>query len=75
MVEQTMVFVDLPEEGSPTIYGVPAEIIGNGRYKLLTPEEYDPEDTVMQFLPGSVVRCEKKMNRGKEILVAVEQVG
>lgn len=74
MNQLAMVFVNLPEEGSPTIYGVPAEVLDNGTYKLLTPPNYDPEDIIMQFLPGSIVRCEKKVNRGKEILLAVEQL-
>ena len=72
---ETIVYVDLPEEGSPTLYGTPAEALNNGLYKLLTPPNYDPEDIVMEFLPGSIVRCKTKDYRGNEILVAVEQVG
>ena len=75
MSEQTIVYVDLPEEEVPTFYKTPAEPLGNERYKLFPPHNYNPEDTVMQFLPGSIVRCELKNNGVKEILVAVEQVG
>ena len=75
MHQQTIVCVELLDEGSPTLLLTPAETLGNGLYKLLTPKQYDPEDIVMQFLPGSVVRCEKRDNGGKEILYAVEQVG
>ena len=74
MNSQTIVYIDLPEEGSPTLYGVPAEVLHNGLYKLLTPPNYDPEDIVMEFLPGSIVRCQTKDYLGKEILVAVDLV-
>lgn len=69
------VYVDLPEEGSPTLLRTPAIALGNGLYKLLIPTKYNPEDVIMQFLPGSVVRCEQRNNGGEEILLAVEQVG
>jgi hypothetical protein len=75
MSEQVIVYVDLPEEGSPTFLQTPAEVLGNGHYKLLTPQKYNPDDVVMQFLPGAIVRCEVKNNGGEEILVAVAQVG
>lgn len=44
-------------------------------FRVLKTEKYDPEDEKWEFLPGSVVRCEKKILSGasetSEKLVAV----
>ena len=74
MNPQATVYVDLLEEGTPTLLRTPAESLGGGLYKLLMPLDYDPEDEIWKFLPGSIVRCEKTNNGGEEILYAVEQV-
>lgn len=69
------IYIDLPEEGSPTIRPTEAVPLGNDLYKVLPTPDYDPEDEVWQFLPDSVVRCVKKIGyRGNEILLAVEKV-
>jgi len=65
------VYVNLLEEGSPTLRGTHAIDLGNGSYELLTAPDYDPQDEIWEFLPGSIVRVEKKTNYGKEILVVV----
>jgi len=65
------VYVDLPEEGSPTIRPMQAIDLGNGLFKLLPTSNDDPEDEAWQFSPGTIVRCEKKIYQGKEDLLAV----
>lgn len=70
------IYVSLLEEGTPTARATQAVPLGNGTYRLLPTPNYDPEDEIWEFLPGSVVRCE--MRRGvfvDKFLLAVEQVG
>ena len=70
------IYIDLPEEGTPTIRQTQGIDLGNGLYKVLPAPDYDPEDEVWEFLPGSIVRCEKRLNDWlkKDILIAVEKV-
>lgn len=69
------IYIDLPEEESPTLCKTKAIDMGNSLYKVLPTPHYDPEDQVWEFLPGSIVRCiEKEIKIGK-ILLAVEKVG
>lgn len=69
--EPLKVFVQLLGEGTvvfrPTL-GVP---LGNGMYRLLPTDDYDPEDESWEFLPGSIVRCEERRINGDQVLVAV----
>lgn len=74
-METTTVHVTLLEEGSPTAKRVEAIKLKSGFYELLEPEDYDPEDEIWEFLPGSVVKIEKTIDaNGKKILLAVEKV-
>ncbi len=68
------VYVPLLEEGTPTSRGTQAVDLGNGHYRLLSTSNYDPEDEIWKFLPGSVVRCEERMFEGKVYLIAVANV-
>lgn len=73
--ETAKVYVRLPEEGSPTIRPTEAIYLGGNQYKLLPTENYDPEDEIWEFLPGSVVICEKIKNfEEKEILLATNKI-
>ncbi len=75
MERNVEIYVTLFDEGTPTIRGTEAEVLGNGLYKLLPTDNYDPEDETWEFLPGSVVKCESvKTEDGDEVLLAVEQV-
>lgn len=76
MNNAVLIYVRLPEEETPTSRPTQAIALGNGLYKLLPIENYAPDDEVWEFLPGSVVHAEKAVTaNGKEILLAVEQVG
>lgn len=71
-----VVYVDLPEEETPTMRPTNAEVLGDNRYRLLPTERYDPENEVWEFLPGSVVACERvKTDDGEWVLLAVRRVG
>jgi hypothetical protein len=51
-------YVSLVDEGTPTMHLVYAVPLGDGRYRLTTPPNYDPvNDYVLEFPPGSVVRA------------------
>jgi len=70
------VYVNLLEEGVPTLRPTQAVPLGNDIYKLLPAVDYDPNDEVWEFLPSSIVRCElKKTFRQGLMPVAVEKIG
>jgi hypothetical protein len=48
--------------------------LGNNLYRVLPTPDYDPEDEVWEFLPGSTVRCEQREYKGKSYLQAVEKI-
>ncbi len=69
------IYVQLFDEGVPTARPTKAIYIGNELYRVLPTPDYDPEDEVWEFLPGSLVRC--KVTRegwAREMLLAVEKV-
>jgi hypothetical protein len=65
------VYVDLLDEGSPTCHGTTAQALGNGFYKLLPIDGYDPEDELWAFLPGDIVRLERHKSRGRKAIMMV----
>ena len=67
------IYINLPEDDAarPT----QAIVLENDRYKVLPTPDYDPDDEVWEFIPGSIVRCEVRDFRGKKYLLAVEKVG
>lgn len=72
--EQNIVYVRLLEEGTEVFRPTNAVYISNEAFKLLPCEGYDPEDEKWEFLPGSIVRCEKRVLEGKEIMLAVKKI-
>lgn len=69
------IYINLLEEGTPTIRPTQAIPLKNGLYKVLPTADYDPEDEIWEFLPGAIVRCEhNRTDNHKEILLAIEQV-
>lgn len=68
------VYVHLLGEGTVTARGTLAIHLGSGLYKLEATPNYDPEDEIWQFLPGSLVKCiHAKDHHGNDILLAIEQ--
>ncbi|MBM3602244.1 MAG: hypothetical protein FJX22_00465 [Alphaproteobacteria bacterium] len=68
------VYVELLEEGTPTIQGTEAIPLGDGLYKLLPTDDYNPESETWAFLPGSIVRAKEKDNIDEILLLAYELV-
>ena len=70
------IYIDLLEEGTPTIRPTQAIDLGEGLYKVLPTPDYDPGDEIWVFLPESIVRCEKRYSdwSKKDILIAMEKI-
>lgn len=64
MEEKVLVYVELLDEGTPTLRPASAVPIGDGLYRLLADEDYDPEDEAWDFAPGSPVRLEEEPLHG-----------
>lgn len=53
------IYVELLDEGVETWREAKAIPLENDLYRLLEPSEYNPEDELWDFLPGSVVRLKQ----------------
>jgi hypothetical protein len=72
--EKVIIYIRLLDEGVPVARPTQAEIIGENLFRVLATEKYDPEDEVWEFIPGTIVRCEKRSGDGKEALLAVQKL-
>lgn len=75
-IETVRISVRLLEEGTPCARPTQAVPLANGLYKILPTENYDPEDEIWEFVPGSIVRC--ALVKGEfltDVFLAVEKVG
>ncbi|MBP2294112.1 hypothetical protein [Azospirillum rugosum] len=71
-----VIYVNLLDEGTPTIRPTNAEVLGDNLYRLHPTERYDPEDETWEFVPGAIVTCERiRTEKGVSALLAVKQVG
>lgn len=72
------IYIRLLEEGTDVFRPTQGEEISEGIYRVLPTVNYDPEDEVWEFLPGTIVRCKEKAvlegTKPKNVLVATEQV-
>jgi hypothetical protein len=73
MVEmsKTIIYIRLLDEGTEVVRPTYGEIVRENIFRVLSTENYDPNDEVWEFTPGTIVRCEKEIWSEKEILVAV----
>lgn len=65
------VYVRLPEEGN-SARPTQAVSLGKNLFKLLPTPNYDPEDEVWEFKPGTIVNCKETQGNTGKILLAVE---
>jgi hypothetical protein len=63
------------EEGTEVFRPTQGKKISDLTFKILKPEDYDPDDEHWKFPPGIIVKCEKQNREGKEILIAVAKHG
>lgn len=66
--KKIQVYVQLLDEGAPTIRLTEGEDLGGGLVRLLATHDYDPDDEKWEFPPGSIVRT-RRHRSGKLIAV------
>ncbi len=74
-MENPEVFVGLLDEGVDVLRPTRAVACGGSRFRLLGPEDHDPEEERWEFPPGSVVECRLEVRAGREIRVARSREG
>ena len=68
------VYVALLGEGTGVWRPVKAVCLGSDHFILIRPSDYDCDDEKWEFLPGTIVRCERRVMGGEFCLVAVGRV-
>lgn len=67
----TEIHIELLDEGSPVLRPTEGVEEGNGIFRVLPTADYNSEDEIWAFPPGSLVVCERKQLKwGGEIIVA-----
>ena len=64
------IYVPLLGEGVPVLRPTEAIMRRDGVYEVLATPDYDPEDEVWEFPPGTLVCCQWEERGGEKILVA-----
>jgi hypothetical protein len=67
------IYVRLLEDGTACSRPTQALVLGNGLFKLLPTDNYDPDDEHWEFLPGATVRVKEISDVGCPYLLAVSQ--
>jgi hypothetical protein len=70
---KSTIYISLLEEGTVVFRPTQGVALDTDIFEVLPTDDYDPEDEVWQFPPGTVVRCEKQKRDGEEILIAVAE--
>ena len=68
----TTIYIRLLDEGTEVFRPTSAEPVGSALFKVLPTSNYNPQDEKWEFVPGSLVECEKRKLEGEEVLVAVK---
>ncbi len=66
-----VVYVRLRGEGTIVYRPAPASSAGKDVARLITPDDYDPDDEDWEFKPGMLVRLESAHLEGQTVRVAV----
>ncbi len=70
-VNKVIVFVRLLNEGIDVSRPTDAEDLGDGRFRILPTTNYDPDDEIWEFPPGTIVCVELRRGERGEYLLAV----
>ena len=68
------IYIYLPEEETDVWRPAEAEALGDGRYRVLRPHDYDPEDEVWEFVPGTTVHCALRRMSDGDFMVASKRI-
>jgi hypothetical protein len=79
MVTREKIYIRLLDEGVDSWLPTTGEKISDNTYKVFPTDDYDADDEVWEFIPGSIVNCElqeKDSGKGEKIkvLVAISKV-
>ena len=66
------IYVALLDEGTDVWRPVQALPVGDDKFVLIRPYDYDDEDETWEFLPGAIVRGETSVRGGESLMYAVE---
>ncbi len=69
------IYIQLLGDEKGTLRPAQAMPLENGLFKVLPIANYETIDEAWEFVPGSIVRCEKRNYRGEDYLLAVEKAG
>jgi hypothetical protein len=69
--KKVVIYVRLLGEGTEVFRPVQALELGNGLFRLEATSDYDPEDEIWEFVPGSDVRGEVRPFDSGQHLVAI----
>jgi hypothetical protein len=69
--EMTTIYIRLLDEGTEAFRPTSAEPVGNALFRVLPTSNYDSGDEKWEFVPGSLVGCQKRKLEGEDVLVAV----
>lgn len=69
-----IIYIPLLEEGTEVFRPVSASYHCENTYKILESDDYDLDDEIWKYTPGTIVKCELQIRDGKQILVAIEAV-
>jgi hypothetical protein len=69
------IHVRLLDEGTDCSRPTQGVVLGNGLFKLLPTDNYDPNNEHWEFVPGSIVRATEVRNVDGTYLLAVAQEG
>lgn len=64
------IYVPLLNEGTEVLRPALAILISGNTYELISDQDYDPDDEVWEFPPGTKVICESKNIFGNQSLIA-----
>ena len=65
------IYIRLLDEGVDVFRPTSAEPVDESLFRVLPTGNYDPNDEKWEFVPGSIVRCDKQTLSGEQVLVAM----
>ena len=70
--DSTTIHIRLLDEGTDVFRPTEVLILGDELYRVLPTPDYDPEDEIWEFPPGSIIRAKKhRGSAGDEYMIAV----